>query len=183
MQISRLYIQSAFFCLNHNFILANWVLCYINNVTILGALMKKSLISLITILFLITSANAEQKAVKGDYELHYNTFPSTFLSKEIANTYQIIRSKNRGIVSISVLKTSETPPKALEADVEVLAKNLLNQKKEIRLIKIIEQNQAVYYLGTFAMNNQEDVNFEITATPIGTDESIEVKFSREFFTD
>lgn len=159
------------------------VLCYINNATNSGAYMKKTITLLVSIFILATSAYAEQKAIKGDYELHYNTFPSTFLSKDIANTYQIIRSKNRGIVSISILKTSETPPKALEAQVEVLAKNLLNQKKDIRLIKITEQNQAVYYLGTFAMNNQEDVNFKITATPKGSDENIQVTFSREFFTD
>lgn len=146
--------------------------------------MKHLPISLFTLLlFFIGSAQAEQKATLGDYELHYNTFPSTFLSKEIATTYQIVRSKNRGIVSISVLNTQTKPPKALEAEVEVLAKNLLNQKKDIRLIKVTEQNEAVYYLGTFAMNNQEDVNFEINATPMGSEDTISVKFSREFFTD
>ncbi len=138
---------------------------------------------ILLLMFVVGSAHAEQKKAQGDYELHYNTFPSTFLSKEIANTYQIVRSKNRGIVSISVLDTALKPPKAVEADVKVLAKNLLNQKKDIRLIKITEQNQAIYYLGTFALNNQEDVNFEINATPNGTEENISVKFSREFFTD
>ncbi len=126
---------------------------------------------------------AEQKVTQGDYELHYNTFPSTFLSKDIANTYQIVRSKNRGIISISLLDKSQMPPMAVEADIDLSAKNLLNQTKEVKLIKVTEQNQAVYYLGTFAMNNQEDVNFSITATPTGSDEKIAVKFSREFYTD
>ncbi|MGJ8663214.1 MAG: DUF4426 domain-containing protein [Marinicella sp.] len=142
----------------------------------------KSLLSL----FILLSANcvlAEQKISQGQYELHYNTFPSTFLSKEVANAYQIIRSKNRGIISISVLDTAEMPHKALEAEIKIVAKNLLNQNKDVKLIKITEKNQAVYYLGTFALNNQEDVNFNIQAKPIGSDEEITAKFSREFYTD
>ncbi len=129
------------------------------------------------------SVLAEQKVSQGDYELHYNTFPSTFLSKEIANAYQIVRSKNRGIISISLLDTSKIPAMAVEGDIEISAKNLLNQTKEVKLIKITEKNQAVYYLGTFALNNQEDVNFSLTAIPTGSEERIAAKFSREFYTD
>jgi hypothetical protein len=132
---------------------------------------------------LAQNSAAEQKKSQGDFELHYNTFPSTFLSKEVANTHQITRSKNRGIISISVLNTSQTPPKALEADITIVAKNLLNQNKDVKLFKVTEENQAVYYLGTFALNNQEDVNFSISATPTGSDEVINLKFSREFYTD
>ncbi len=136
-----------------------------------------------SLLLLASMAVAEQKTTQGNYELHYNTFPSTFLSKEVANTYQIVRSKNRGIVSLSVLDKSQTPPTALEAEIKITAKNLLHQNKDIKLIKIIEENQAVYYLGIFAMNNQEDVHFNVSATPKGSDEQISVSFSREFFTD
>ncbi|WP_223787844.1 DUF4426 domain-containing protein [Marinicella meishanensis] len=134
-------------------------------------------------LFMATAVVAEQKVTQGHFELHYNTFPSTFLAKEIANTYQITRSKNRGIVSISVLDKSSNPPLALEAKITISAKNLLNQTKEIKLHKITEENQAVYYLGSFALNNQEDVNFSITAQPNGSDEKLSVQFSREFYTD
>ncbi len=128
-------------------------------------------------------AAAEQKTTQGDFELHYNTFPSTFLSKEIANTYQITRSKNRGIVSLSVLDKTQSPSIALEAEITIVVKNLLDQNKDVKLIKITEENQAVYYLGTFALNNQEDVHFSINATPKGSEEVISVKFAREFYTD
>lgn len=133
--------------------------------------------------FFSLSLHAEQKVKQGVYELHYNAFPSTFLSKEIANTYQITRSKNRGIINISVLDTSHTPSKALEAEIDLVVHNLLNQNKDVKLIKITEENQAVYYLGSFALNNQEDVNFRITVTPAGTEETISAQFSREFYTD
>jgi hypothetical protein len=145
----------------------------------------KKITTLITTLLLMSVQIcwAEQKASSGNYELHYNTFPSTFLSKEVANANQIQRSKNRGILSISVIDTTQKPTIAVEADVKVDARNLLNQKKEINFFKITEENKAVYYLGTFAMNNQEDINFKITATPKGSETTIEVKFNREFFTD
>lgn len=142
----------------------------------------KSSLTLFLLLLALTTT-AEQKVTLGNFELHYNTFPSTFLSKEIANTYQITRSKNRGIISLSVLNKNQRPPKAIEANINIMAKNLLNQNKDVKLIKIIEENQAIYYLGTFALNNQEDVNFNINATPKGSDQVINVKFSREFYTD
>lgn len=126
---------------------------------------------------------AEQKVKAGDYELHYNTFPSTFLSNDVANANQIQRSKNRGILSISVIDTTQQPAVAVEAEVKVEARNLLNQKKEINFFKIVEENEAVYYLGTFAMNNQEDINFKVSATPKGSETTIEAIFNREFFTD
>ncbi len=146
--------------------------------------MKKPLYSLLILMLFFTQVSwAEQKVSNGNYELHYNTFPSTFLSKEIANAYQITRSKNRGIVSVSVIDKSNQPSSAIEADVQITAKNLLNQNKEIKFFKIVEENQAVYYLGSFAMNDQEDINFSITATPKNSDLKLTTKFSREFFTD
>lgn len=146
--------------------------------------MVKIRITLVSLALLFSvSVLSEQKVSQGDYELHYNTFPSTFLSKEIANAYQITRSKNRGVISISLLDMSKMPAMAIEGEIEISAKNLLNQTKPVKLIKISEQNQAVYYLGTFALNNQEDVNFSLTAVPAGSEERISVKFSREFYTD
>lgn len=146
---------------------------------------KTGLLVVLTGLLLATSqaSQAEQMVVQGDYELHYNTFPSTFLSTEVANAYQITRSKNRGILSISIMDKSGETPKAVEAEVTVDAKNLVRQSKDIKLIKIVEQDEAVYYLGTFALNNQENVNFTINARPAGSDTLFQVKFTREFFTD
>jgi len=140
-------------------------------------------LTLISLLSFAFEAKAEQKITQGEFELHYNTFPATFLSKEIANTYQITRSKNRGIVSLSVLNTTHSPPKALKANISISAKNLLNQNKDIKLIEIIEKDEAVYYLGTFSINNQEDVNFDISVTHKGSEKAIKLKFSREFYTD
>jgi len=146
--------------------------------------MKKLAPWITTLLILsVQTCWAEQKVKAGDYELHYNTFPSTFLSNDVANANQIQRSKNRGILSISVIDTTQQPAVAVEAEVKVEARNLLNQKKEINFFKIVEENEAVYYLGTFAMNNQEDINFKVSATPMGSETTIEAKFNREFFTD
>ncbi len=146
---------------------------------------KSAFYILLVGLLLATShtSQAEQMVIQGDHELHYNTFPSTFLSKEVANAYQITRSKNRGILSISIMDQSGEKPKAVEANITVDAKNLVHQSKDIKLIKIVEQDEAVYYLGTFALNNQENVNFTINAKPAGSDTVFQVKFTREFFTD
>ncbi len=146
--------------------------------------MKKAYKMIIALMLLSTQISfAEQKVTAGQYELHYNTFPSTFLSKEVANANQIQRSKSRGVITVSIIDTAQDPSLAVEADVNITAKNLLNQKKEIKFFKVVEENKAIYYLGTFALNNQEDINFSIEAKPTGSDTTLNVKFSREFFTD
>jgi|SRR5690554_3292983 len=147
--------------------------------------LKSGIFVLLTALLLATSqtSQAEQVVIQGDHELHYNTFPSTFLSTEVANAYQITRSKNRGILSISIMDKSGDQPKAVEANISIDAKNLFQQSKDIELIKIVEQDEAVYYLGTFALNNQENVNFTINAKPNNSETVFQVKFTREFFTD
>ena len=145
----------------------------------------KKVFTITAIVLLLTAqvSLAEQKVTSGHYELHYNTFPSTFLSTEVANANQIQRSKSRGIISVSVIDTSQDPNAAVEADVTIVAKNLLNQKKEVNFFKIVEENKAIYYLGSFALNNQEDINFAIEASPKGSDTTLKAKFNREFFTD
>ena len=64
------------------------------------------IITLILAMTTITAAQAEQKEVMGDWNVHYIAFGSGFLTPEIAKNYGITRSKYNGVVNISVLKTT-----------------------------------------------------------------------------
>ena len=144
---------------------------------------KNVLVLFAMIIVTITSANAEQKIAQGDYELHYNAFPANFLPKEIALRHQIPNSRNNGVIFVKVLNVSQNPAASVIADIEITARNLLNQKKEVKLITVQEDNHVVSYLGSFTINNQEDVNFTIVASPKDTEETITAQFFREFWTD
>ena len=47
-------------------------------------------------------AHAEQSSSFGDYVIHYNAIPSTFLTPDTAREYGISRSRNRAMLNISV---------------------------------------------------------------------------------
>ena len=40
----------------------------------------------------------------GDVTVHYNTFNSTFLTPDIAKAAELTRSKNQGVINVSVIK-------------------------------------------------------------------------------
>lgn len=139
----------------------------------------------LTIFALLTSfcVNAKSTKVQGDYELHYNVFPSVFLTPEVAKSYKIKRSKKQAFVNISVLKNQENGKLPVEADVMVEAKNLLGQRQNVELRIIKESDEAIYYIGQISVNHREVMNIQISALPEGSSTLIKAKLSKEFYTD
>lgn len=138
-----------------------------------------------TVSMLLTSiVVAEDSISENGYNIHYNSFPTTFLSRDVAKNYQIKRSKNRGMVNISVLKQQNNElPTAVEAEIIFMVKNLYGQDKKFELRKITESDEAIYYIGTYPVTNGETINFNVYVTPKGSTHQTHIKFSREFFTD
>ena len=119
----------------------------------------------------------------GDYDVHYNAFTTDFLSPQVAQTYKIQRSKNRALLNISILKkVLGTPGESVSGVVRATAKNLSGQLRSLDVRKVPD-GQAIYYLATFAVNNEETLDFEIQVTPQGRDAPYVVKFRQQFFTD
>ncbi|WP_395374930.1 DUF4426 domain-containing protein [Marinicella sp. W31] len=144
--------------------------------------MKKIVLVSFLSLLISTACFAEQKVSEGIYEVHYNAFTSTFLPLEVAKAYQIGRSKNRGLLNISVLKNMDGTNVATKAKIEIKAKNLLGQDKKVDLQEIVESEEAVYYLGKFAISDNEDITFNISVVPEGSNKPIQFKYAKEFFT-
>ena len=65
--------------------------------------MKKLVITFLIALMPIV-INAEQFKTFGDYTVHYSAFTTDTLSPSIAKSYKILRSKNRIMVNLSILK-------------------------------------------------------------------------------
>ena len=143
--------------------------------------MKKIALITLASLLISTAAVAEQKVSEGIYEVHYNAFTSTFLPLEVAKAYQIGRSKNRGLLNISVLKNVDGVNVPAKAQVQIKAKNLLGQDKKVDLQEIVESDEAIYYLGKFAITDNEDITFNISVIPEGSNRAIQFKYAKEFF--
>ncbi len=116
----------------------------------------------------------------GDYVVHFSAQSTDQLPPEVARTYGIVRSKNRAMLNVSVLKQDTTI--AVTADVTVRTVNLAGQLKNVTMRKIQEQ-EAIYYIGETGIANRETLIFNISITPEGTTEASDVSFTREFYTN
>lgn len=116
----------------------------------------------------------------GDHIVHFSAQSTDQLSPQIARAHGIVRSKNRAMLTVSVLRESDNG--SVPADVSVKTVNLTGQLKNVAMRQIEEQD-AVYYIGETPVANRETLIFDITVTPEGTATPSEVRFKREFFTD
>ena len=116
----------------------------------------------------------------GDHVIHYSAQLTDQLPPESARAYDIVRSKTRAMLSVSVLdKTDKT---TVAATVTVKTVNLTGQLKNFTMRQINEQD-AIYYIGTLPVANRETLIFDISVTPDGVEKSSDIRFKRQFFTD
>jgi len=116
----------------------------------------------------------------GDHVVHFSAQSTDQLPPEVARAYNIVRSKNRAMLNVSVLREADNS--SVQANVTVEAVNLTGQLKNVAMRELIEQD-AIYYIGDLPVANRETLNFEISITPDGTDTPSLVRFQRQFYTD
>ena len=104
-------------------------------------------------------ALAENSQPVGNYLVHYNALSTETLPPSVAKAYGITRSKNKGLLNISVLKKGGGF-QGVEAELKVSATNLTGQRRDLELRKIIEQS-AVYYISVFSVSDRETLDFSI----------------------
>ncbi|MBI2379696.1 MAG: DUF4426 domain-containing protein [Gammaproteobacteria bacterium] len=131
-------------------------------------------------------AQAERVEYFGDYAIHYNAINSTFFSSEVAKNYQVKRSKNLGVLVISVLPKDAGPePRAFTAMVKGKVRNDLFQSNflDFREVKEGREARAIYYVASFKHGNNDKLNFAVDIQPEGQNESHSLSFDQTFFAD
>jgi hypothetical protein len=116
----------------------------------------------------------------GDFVVHFSAQSTDQLPPDIARTYNTVRSKNRAMLTVSVLQAVDNKP--VTAVVMVKTVNLTGQLKNITIRQEIE-GDAIYYIGEVTIANRETLIFDISVTPDGAEKASEVRFKRQFFTD
>lgn len=132
-------------------------------------------------LLLPIASPAEQAVKYGNIEIHYNAMPTDELQPEVAKNYNIVRSHNRGLLTISVLRKNklgiaEPVPAVLSAS----AVNLSAQLTQISM-REIREGGAVYYLGEFRVAPPDTLKFSVSAKPSGETRQYPAEFSRSFY--
>jgi hypothetical protein len=116
----------------------------------------------------------------GSHVIHFSAQSTDQLPPEIARAYNILRSKNRAMLNVSVLRKSDSVP--VTAVVKVKTVNLTGQLKNVTMRQIDEQ-EAIYYIGETAVANRETLVFDISVLPDGEEQASDVRFKRQFYTD
>ncbi len=116
----------------------------------------------------------------GDHVVHFSAQSTDQLPPEVARAYSIVRSKNRAMLNVSVLQESDMS--AVVADVSVKTVNLTGQLKSVTM-RQIDEGDAIYYIGEVAIANRETLVFDISVRAEGSEQTSDVRFKRQFFTD
>jgi hypothetical protein len=138
----------------------------------------------ITVLFVLFAgaAQAEQSTDLGDAVVHYNAVRTDFFDPQIAKAYGIKRSKNRALLTITVLKKRMgLAAQPARAQVSAKAVNLSNQVKNLDMREITEGG-AIYYIAEFPITHKETLDFIVQVTPEGGN-SQTIHFRQRFVTD
>ena len=116
----------------------------------------------------------------GDHVVHFSAQSTDQLPPEVARAYNIVRSKNRAMLNVSVLREDDGTP--VVAIVSVKTVNLTGQLKNVTM-RQIDEGDAIYYIGEVAIANRETLVFDISVTPEGSQIVSDVRFKRQFYTD
>jgi len=138
----------------------------------------------LALLLLAAPAMAQQAEDIGDYLVHYNTFNTNRLTPDVANAYGIQRSGNRAMLNVTLIRKGDvegmgTPA---SAQVEASAVNLVGQSRNFEMNEIRDQD-AIYYIGTFRIQNEERLNFTVRVQPESSDRVHEFSFWQQFYTN
>lgn len=119
----------------------------------------------------------------GDYVVHFSAQSTDQLPPEVARAYNIVRSKNRAMLNVSIIREADNVP--VRGVVTVKTVNLTGQLKNVTMREIEEPGDvvAIYYIGETPVANRETLIFDISVKPEGADSASDVRFKRQFYTD
>lgn len=108
---------------------------------------------------------AQQAEDLGTHWVHYSIINTSQLSPEVANAIGVQRSASRALLNLAVLRKSEDGMDVpVRAQVRVSMINLAGQRRQLELREVIEQD-AVYYLASFRIHNEERATFRVSVRP------------------
>ena len=123
----------------------------------------------------------------GNHVVHFSAQSTDQLPPAMARQYNIVRSKNRAMLNVSVIRKSDGLP--VEAEVSVRTVNLTGHLKNVTMRKVTEDPQgsatflAIYYIGDTTVANREVLVFDISIKPDGEEKASDVRFKRQFYSD
>lgn len=118
----------------------------------------------------------------GNVDVNYNVITTDTLSPAIAKAYGIERSSRRGLLTVAITQPNENGlPRHVSASVAANALNLVEQMLKINLRRI-EEGNATYYIGDFALAPPDRLRFTIDITETAAKKAYKIEFQKDFQT-
>lgn len=137
---------------------------------------------LFLLLPVLSFANTDTVQTVGNYQVHYSTLNTSFLSAKVANAYGITRGKDKALLNVAILKKqTDGQYSPIKANVKVELNDLIH-KRQLSVQEVIEE-YAVYYLSPFDIDHKVTIYFTVVAQVEGRQMPIEVKFQRRLYKD
>jgi hypothetical protein len=119
----------------------------------------------------------------GDYVVHFNALSTDQLTPEVAKAYDIVRSRNRAMLNVSIIRKVEgTPGQSVPGTVTAVVANDTGQLKDTNL-REIREGEAVYYIADFDVSNAETLVFTVHVTPANETRRSSLRFTRTFYSE
>lgn len=148
----------------------------------------KKLTLLTFVISLLTLAShavrAESSETFGPYTIHFNAIQTDILDPSIAKNYDIKRSSKRGLLNIAVRKDQSPTAIGTPVDATISANwNNLNAQMSTIAMREIREKHAIYYIGEFAIRNEEVLTFTVNVAPEGKKPGKTITFRKKFIVD
>lgn len=126
---------------------------------------------------LLSPARAESF---GDYEIHYGTLTTDFLTPAVAQKYGVQRSTSTAMLTVTVLKRGQNNA-TVPVDARIDA-NITNEYGQYRRLNMrrVQDGDAIYYLDTFHISPPENYRFQLSVQPAGSKDVHRISFNRLF---
>jgi hypothetical protein len=119
----------------------------------------------------------------GDYVVYFNALKTDQLTPEVARDYNIVRSKSRALLNVSIHRKEDAGRTvAVTGAVAASAINLTGQLKTMTLREIPE-GEAIYYIGELAITDGEVLIYTVDVTPSNESSRFTVRFKKQFFVE
>ena len=117
-----------------------------------------------------------------DYEVHYSVFNSSFLTPEVADAYNIVRSKSSAVMNISVLqKQKDGSMKSVSAIVTGEQYDLIRHDP-LDFFEVREQGTR-YYLNSFDITHKTSIYFTVFIQVSPNREPYKLQFNKLLYKD
>ena len=128
-------------------------------------------------------ASTESSKDFGEHVVHFNALTTSQLTPEIAREYDIVRSENRALLNVSILRKLENgATRAVSGAVAASAVNLTGQLRNL-LVREIREGDAIYYIAETPVSDGETLVFTLDVTPQNEASRFTVRFQKQFFGD